>query len=217
MVNARYFIEQNSHETSEDISWAAYYARYQDPGDRIITRTALLPLFQESAQTVAIIKHSMDVVKSPVERLNTGQTPVLTFNQPLYALQIQCKWAKFYGENLFVVMLGGLHYEVAALKTICDWLQGSEWTQALVQANITTVGKADSLSRATQVVPTKRHIKLLLFSLYICNMTNTILLVHKKWDFFEVWYLMRKQCCPQFHYWKTVMQVEVCFSLMFFH
>ena len=62
LVNARYLIEQNSDKTSENISWAAYHARYQDPGDRIITRTALLPLFQESAHTVAMIKHSMDVV-----------------------------------------------------------------------------------------------------------------------------------------------------------
>ena len=42
--------------------------------------------------------------------------------------------------NKFVLMLGGLHIEMAALKTICDWLQGSRWVQALVQADIATVG-----------------------------------------------------------------------------
>ena len=41
-------------------------------------------------------------------------------------------------------MLGGLHIEMAALKTIGDWLQGSGWAQAPVQADIATVG-ADSL------------------------------------------------------------------------
>ena len=37
-------------------------------------------------------------------------------------------------------MLAGLHIEMAALKTIGDWLQGSAWVQALVQADIATVG-----------------------------------------------------------------------------
>ena len=39
-----------------------------------MTPTALLPLFQESAHTVAMIKHSMDMVKSAVEHLNREQT-----------------------------------------------------------------------------------------------------------------------------------------------
>lgn len=36
-----------------------------------------------------MIRHSMDVVKSAVEHLNAGQTPVLTFDQPLFALAKQ--------------------------------------------------------------------------------------------------------------------------------
>ena len=218
LVNARYLIEQNSDKTSENISWAAYHSRYQDPGDRIITRTALLPLFQVSAHTAAMIKHSMDVVKCAVEHLNTGQTPVLTFDQPLYALakQIQWKWPNKYGENLFVVMFGGLHIEMAALKIIGNWLQGSGWTQALVQANITRVGKADSLCRATHVMRTRKAHQITAVALYI--------LQHRAYDqysltsaqkgqtpvSFEVWCNMRKQCCPQFNYWTTVMQLEVC-------
>ena len=82
----------------------------------------------ESDHTVAMIRHSMDVVKSAVEHLNAEQTPVLTFDQPLYALaeQIQWKWPEKYGEDKFVVMSGGLHIEMAALKTIGNWLQEVE-------------------------------------------------------------------------------------------
>jgi len=54
---------------------------------RAICPTALLPLFLESAHTVAMIKHSMDVVRNAVEHLNPGQIPVLTFDQPLFALE----------------------------------------------------------------------------------------------------------------------------------
>ena len=62
-------------------------------------------------------KHSMDVVRKVVQHLNTGQTPVVTFDQPLYAIvkQIQWKWSEMYGEDKFVVVFGGLHIEIAAL------------------------------------------------------------------------------------------------------
>ena len=51
-----------------------------------------------------MIKHSFCVVKSAVEHLHPGQTPVITFDQPLYALakQIQWKWPEDYGEDKFV-------------------------------------------------------------------------------------------------------------------
>ena len=72
-----------------------------------------------------MIKHSMGVVKNVVEHLNPEQTPVITFDQPLFALakQIQWKWPETYGEDKFVVMFGGLHIEMAALKTLGDWSQ----------------------------------------------------------------------------------------------
>ena len=93
-----------------------------------------------------MIRHSMDVVKNAVEHVNPGQTPVVTLDQPLFALakQIQWKWPEKYGEDKMVVMFGGLHIEMAALKTLGDWLRGSGWVQALVQAEIATSGTADS-------------------------------------------------------------------------
>ena len=41
-------------------------------------------------------------------------------------------------------MFGGLHIEMAALKTVGDWLKECSSVQALVQAKITTAGTADS-------------------------------------------------------------------------
>ena len=85
----------------------------------------------------------MDVVKNVVQHLNPGQIPVVTFDQPLFALakQNQWKWPENYGENKLVVMFGGLHIEMAALMMVGDWLQGSGWVHALVQDQITTPGK----------------------------------------------------------------------------
>ena len=60
-----------------------------------------------------------------------------------------------YGEDKFVVMFGGLHIEMAAMRTLGDWLQGSGWVEALVQAEITTASTADSFLRAAHVARTR--------------------------------------------------------------
>ncbi|KAH3740892.1 hypothetical protein DPMN_047609 [Dreissena polymorpha] len=54
-------------------------------------------------------------------------------------------------ENMYVVMFGALHIEIAALKTIGDWLENSGWTHALEQASIATSGTAESFLKATYV------------------------------------------------------------------
>ena len=104
-----------------------------------------------------MIKYTMDVIRNAVQHLNGGQTPVVTFDQLLFALakQIQWKWLQEYGEQKFVVVFGGLHIEMAALKT----LQGSGWVQALVQAEITSAGTADSSCRHPMSVERGGHIR----------------------------------------------------------
>ena len=70
-------------QSLDNISWAAYHASHLSPVNcGVICPTPLLPLFLESAHTVAMIKHSFGVVKSAVEHLNPGQTPVIAFDQP---------------------------------------------------------------------------------------------------------------------------------------
>ena len=59
------------------------------PSLLVICPSALLPLVHESAHTVTMVKHSMDVVRKAVQHLNAGQSPVVTFDQPLYAIAKQ--------------------------------------------------------------------------------------------------------------------------------
>ena len=96
-----------------------------------------------------MIRHAMDVIKVAVEELNPGQVPVVTLDQPLYALAktIQWSWPERYGEHQFVIILGGLHIEMAGLKVIGNWLEDSGWVEALVQANVAPPGKAEVLSQ----------------------------------------------------------------------
>ena len=54
-----------------------------------------------------------------------------------------------------MILLGGLHLEIASLATIGDFLDGSGWTYDLAQANIATPGTAESFLKTTHVTRTK--------------------------------------------------------------
>ena len=220
LENARQTIDGNG-ERGENISWAAFHASRQPSEVRAICPTVLLPMFQESAHTVAMIRHSIDVVKTAVNHVNPGQAPVVTFDQPLFALakQIQWKWPEKYGEDKVVVMFGGLHIEMAALKTLGDWLDGSGWAQALVRAEITTPGTAESFLRASHVTRTRKAHQITAAALYIlknraydhyCNRedsdTEHLLC-------FEDWCCQREEENPQFQYWSIVLELELLLNV----
>ena len=40
--------------------------------------------------------------------------------------------------------MGPLHIEMSLMNAIGNWIQGSGWVEAFVQANITTAGRIDS-------------------------------------------------------------------------
>ena len=129
------------------------------------------PLFRDQAKSLAIIRHSMDVVRKTVEIINPGQVSIITANQPLYTLtmlakQIQWSWPDTYGENHFVVIFGGLHIEMTILKVLSDLLEGSGWTAALVQADIASTGAADSLLKASHVTRTRNDHQVTACALY---------------------------------------------------
>ena len=64
--------------------------------------------------------------------------PIVTCDQPLYAIakKIQWNWPSTYGEKKRVVVFGGLHIELATLKAIGNWFEGSGFTNALVHAEV---------------------------------------------------------------------------------
>ena len=108
----------------EKITWAAFHSTSQNLNQQIISATLLLPLFQENAHSLAMIKHSMRVIQNAIDHLNPGQMTAVAFDQPLIS-QIQCKWPETHGEDKLIVLFGGLHIEMAALKTLRHWLNGS--------------------------------------------------------------------------------------------
>ena len=98
-----------------NLSWSAYMAN-QQVEVTITGLTGLLPLFRESAHTLAMVKHGINVIKQATEHVNPEQVPVLTVDQPLYAIakKIQWMWPRVYGEGKFYLFI----YVFKILKTI---------------------------------------------------------------------------------------------------
>ena len=144
--------------TSEDaIAWAAYHSSNKEHEKDPPALTALLPLFYEKAATPAMVKHGMNVLKQAIAFLNPGQIPVIAFDQPLFALakMVQWKWPEMYGEKEYIVMLGGLHIEMALWTTLGDLLDSSGWTAALTEADVASSGVADSFLKASHLTRTR--------------------------------------------------------------
>ena len=75
-----------------NISWAAYHASQQSGPECPPAITALLPIFPGDSKSVAMIRHAMDVVHQAIQQLNPGQVPVVTADQPLYAIAKYIQW-----------------------------------------------------------------------------------------------------------------------------
>jgi len=144
--------------TEEDsLPWSVFRSRRWPTYDEELTRTAVLPLLTEEAHTVAMMVHSMDVVAAATKFLNPQQTPVIVLDQQLYAIsrQIQISPPETHGEKNFFLMMGGLHVEMAALHAVGKWLDGSGWIGIVVEANVTTPGRANSVLNASHVTRTR--------------------------------------------------------------
>jgi len=195
------------------ISWSAYHADVQQAVIPPAAISALLPLFLDNAHSVAMIRHSMDVVKAAVQYLNPGQMPIIALDQPLYALakEVQWTWPATYGEDHFVIMFGGLHIEMAMLKLLGGWLEDSGWTNALVQADIATSGTANSFIHASHVTKTRHAHQVTAASLY-----TLLQRAHSDTDAvqadsppFEEWCTQRSKASVHFDYWLKTLSLEL--------
>ena len=140
-------------------SWAANHSRRREQATTPILGltvvAALLPLFPDDSKSVAMIRHSMNVVKKAVTVVNPGQIPlVISHCSKLPNKSNGCGQKNI--EESFVIMLGGLHTKMALLKAIGDLLNGSGWTSELVQAEIATAGTSNSFLKAVHVKKTAR-------------------------------------------------------------
>ena len=163
-----------------------------------------------------MISHTMDVVIKAVTYLSPGQTSVLACDQPIYAMakKIQWNWPATNGESSIVMMFGGLHTELAALKALGTWIEGSGWTSALVQAGITTPGTADSFLKESHVSRTRHAHQITACALYILmdkaykHYCNCISEEEEPKTFME-WRKQAELASLQFQYWSLTLHFEL--------
>jgi hypothetical protein len=175
--------------------------------------TGLLPLFRYNAHSLAMVKHGMNVIQQATEHVSHAQMPVITIDQPLYAIgeKIQWSWPLQYGEEKYVVMMGGLHIEMALFGAIGGWLNGSEWVAVMTTANVTTEGRADALQKgsytsraqlAHQVTAAALDIlQKRAYTTYKEDSTTTDMLT------FEDWRQQMNEAHPQCAYWNKVFNL----------
>ena len=176
----------------------------------------MLPLFQEEAASAAMICHAIDVITKAVNFLNQGQVPVLACDQPLYAIAKKIKWnfPTVYGEKKLVVMFGGFHTELAALKALGSWIEDSGWTSVLLQAGVTTPGTADSFLKASHVSRTSHAHQVTVAALYIL-MDKAYKTYREGVDegeepkSFSDWRKQAELEGPQFYYWSLTLHFQL--------
>ena len=193
-----------------------FNANRQDLTESPTTTSSLLPLFQEDAATIAMVRHPLDVIKKVTELVHPGQAPVVPMDQPLFTIakNIQWTWPSVHGESKFVIMFGGMHIESAALETVGNILESSGWTGALVQACVPTSGKADSFLKAAHITRTKRAHQVTACFLYLAleeahqehvktTEPNTEPMGLEDWCTFQ------QESQPMFKFWSLVLQLQL--------
>jgi hypothetical protein len=197
-------------------SWAAYHANLHPELAATKFISAIMPLFYEVAKTVAMIQHSMYVIRNATMHLNPGQTPVIAMDQPLFALAKKIQWDKphMYGEHKFIIMFGGLHIEMAAMKTLGDWLSGSGWTDALSQSKVASPGTANSFLKASPLTRTRQAHQITFVALHLLleqsyNDYKTSVPEGQEAELLDCWCEKRCNESPQFHYWYITLHFQL--------
>ena len=206
-------LDKDNLEKDDCIAWSTFHSSLQPEPMDPVAIIALLPLFYEKAATLAMVKHGMEIQKQITNHLNPGQIPVTAFDQPLFALAkyVQWKWPLTHGEQTHVVMLGGLHIEMALWNTIGDLLESSGWTTALCEAGVATSGTADSFLKASHLTRTRHGHQVTVLALHKLQRDafQTLDGYDDDENAFESWRIEMTNSSPTFQFWDIIMRFEM--------
>ena len=202
-------------EKPSNISFSAYFAANQVAPPKRPAISGLLPLFRNSSHSTPMIKHGMDIIKQATSYLNPGQTPVITLDQPLFAIakKIQWTWPQQYGEELYLVMMGGLHIEMCFLNVLGDLCEGSGLATAISRAGITTEGRVDAVMKGSQTSRGQW-----VHQVTACALFELQSIAYLEYEAqtenclpFTDWAKQKSDADPQFYYWSRVLDKELLF------
>ena len=206
-------------EDGDAVSFAAFHAAKQSPVTRPAAITAMLPIFKDKANTALMIKHAMKLVKQGTSKLNPDQTPIITLDQPLYAIAKSMQWhpttSKDFTEDNYVALMGPLHTEMLTEKLIGDWLRDSGWSKAIINSGFVTSGKVDGILKASHITRARNCHEISsvtlsvlcneAYSYYVteCKANKTACLPYANWRA-----KMTADSYP-FRYWATALKLEM--------
>ena len=162
----------------------------------------MLPLFYEKADTPAMIRHSMDGIRSVTEFLSPGQIAVIAVIAPFFPkpnitmvrTNSDDVWRSSPGDGL-------VEYAVADLG----------WTVALTEAGIASSGVAESFLTVSHLTRTQHAHQVTIEVLHKLQKEAYSLLGEST---LEAWRLSMIEKGPIFQFWDTVMGI-VKLVLMF--
>ena len=85
-----------------------------------------------------MVRHCMDAIIKVSNQVHPSQVPIITADQPVYALgkRIQWMYPEEYGEAKIIMSIGCLNIEMAYVRAIGDWLGGSGWDALIIEAGM---------------------------------------------------------------------------------
>lgn len=201
-------------DVKDRIPWSGYHSQIAGNIIRPNCSSTLLPLLEESINSHAMVRHTMDIVMLILRQLSLKQPAVMTADQPVYAIAKKVQWLypELYGEDKLLMMMGALHIEMATLNVLGDWLEGSGWVEVLIEAQINSPGRAESVLSGTHVKRSRyvhqatcAALHLLLLSAYRKSSTDVSI---------EEWITARRSSSAHFHYWLTVIELETLLFML---
>ena len=213
LEHAHTLIPKETLDDEDNASWSAYQASIQQKIPRPVSLTALLPLFSENSHSATMLVHAIKLIKADTEYLNIGQCPVMTVDQPLYAISKQIQWnLEGYKEDSMVIMMGGLHIEMAVQRMIGHWLENSGWAGAVDEAGVATSGKVEAILKGGHVTRSRYAHQVSAVALYVLqrqayedeNLKDQNVMLD-----FDRWREEKEKQYPQFLYWATVLKLEL--------
>jgi len=82
LSNTQELVCKGELQPRDFVSWAAHRATQSSLSSYKPAITSLLPMFVENAHSLAMIAHSIPVIKSAVQHVNPSHTPVIALDQP---------------------------------------------------------------------------------------------------------------------------------------
>jgi len=151
------------------------------------------------------------VLKEITTVRNRGQVPVIVMDQHLFALAkyAQWNWPESLGESEYVVVLGGLHTEMALWKIAGDLLEGSGWCTAITESNIATAGTADSFLKAAHLTRTRHAHQVIAITLAKLQRDSFHEMSSDGSILFEDWRTVMMHNSPTFAFWERILQLEL--------